>query len=122
MKKSAIWLMFPALMTGWISFTAPLVWAETESAPPEQAEESPEPMSPIMDEPLSGQSIESFNAGLGQVKEKATAKEYQRLRGAIGYLKTYDLAAKADLATLYARLDGMSPREIVERASSQRGD
>ena len=70
----------------------------------------------VMDQPLDGSSIETFDAGLERVKQEAGEMKYKEVQAAIGYLMFYDVAARKDRKTLYSRLDGMTPREVIKRA------
>lgn len=74
----------------------------------------------IWDEPLDGSSVESFQAGLDRVEQEVSEAEYRELMSGLGFLLFYDIGAKRDRATLYSRLDGKSPREIMERVQNHR--
>ncbi len=74
----------------------------------------------VMDEPLDGSSIETFTAGLEKLDEEASEKEYRSVMSALDYLLFYDLGAKRDKATLYSRLNGKSPSQIVEKVNQTR--
>jgi hypothetical protein len=70
----------------------------------------------VMDQPLDGSSIESFEAGLQRIREVKGEPDYQRVQAAIGWLMVYDLAARRNKETLYKRLDGLTPKQVIERA------
>jgi hypothetical protein len=74
----------------------------------------------IMDQPLDGSSVEAFTAGMEKVEEEATETEYRSLRSALSYLLFYDIAAKRNKATLYSRLDGLSPNGIIDKVDRSR--
>ena len=65
--------------------------------------------------PVDGTSLETFEESLAEIKNKATAEEYQTLENAIQYLMVYDLSAKRDKAKLAANLNGQTGEEIVGR-------
>lgn len=69
----------------------------------------------IMDIPMDGSSVDAFTADLALVKDQAAPGQYQKLNGALQWLLLYDLGAKRDKATLYQRLDGNTPNEIIAK-------
>ena len=71
-----------------------------------------------LDRPLDGTSIETFEAGLEQIREEAAPEDYTRLKSALQRLLFYDVGARNDRRLLYQRLDGMTGNEIIERAES----
>lgn len=78
-------------------------------------------VSHVMDEPLDGSSIETFKAGLENVDQNASEKEYRSLMSALDFLLFYDLGAKRDKAKLYARLNGKSPNDILNQVAGIKG-
>ncbi|MDT8320982.1 MAG: hypothetical protein RQ826_10705 [Xanthomonadales bacterium] len=68
-----------------------------------------------MDIPLDGSSVEAFETSLARVKKYVSADEYVSLQGAIEYLLVYDLSARGDLEKLAAKLDGLTPREVMKK-------
>ncbi len=76
--------------------------------------EEPEPIG--MDRPLDGSSLDSFNAGLAQVEQEVSPREFNQLKAAIEKLLFYDISAKRDRELLYQRLNGKTPKQIIERA------
>jgi hypothetical protein len=103
---------------------------EAESTEPQQAMEltianaeaeitGETPVS-IMDIPLDGASTESFKAGLEQVDEQATEKQYRSVMSALDYLLFYELSVQRNKDKLYASLDGKTPNEIVEMVRKNR--
>ena len=74
----------------------------------------------ILNQPLDGSSVETFQAGLDRVEQEASEEEYRQLMSSISFLLFYDLGAKRDKATLYSRLNGKSPQQIIERVQSHR--
>lgn len=74
----------------------------------------------ILDRPLDGSSVESFQAGLDRVEQEASEEEYRQLMSSISFLLFYDLGAKRDKATLYSRLNGKSPQQIIDRVQNHR--
>ena len=94
--------------TASVENTAP----EANAAP----EEKPAPkLSAGMQIPVDGTSLETFEASLAEIKNQATAEEYQTLENAIQYLMVYDLSIKRDKAKLAATLNGQTGEEIVGR-------
>jgi hypothetical protein len=91
--------------------------------PPEAQETNPADaaatQSDVMDQPLDGSSVEAFEAGLEKIREHAGEGRYQEVKAAVDYLLFYDLAARQDRATLYSRLDGLNPRQVIEQARSR---
>lgn len=83
-------------------------------------ESTPAGQKGILHEPLDGSSIESFTAGLKKVDEEASEKDYRYLMSSLDYLLFYDIGANRDKATLYSRLDGKTPAEIVEEVANSR--
>ena len=94
--------------------------SSTEAEATAAAEPLDSPVS-IMDQPLDGSSFEAFTAGLAKVDEEATEKEYRSVMSSLDYLLFYDLGAKRDKATLYSRLDGLSPNQIRDKVAKSRG-
>lgn len=86
---------------------------------PSPATASPAAGSAIMNEALDGSSVAAFKQGLDQVKAGATASEYQSLRNAIGFMLNYDLSVSRSQEKLYAKLDGLTPNEIVAKRGGQ---
>jgi len=87
----------------------------------EAAEESDEgEADSILNQPLDGSSVETFQAGLDRVEQEASEEEYRQLMSSISFLLFYDLGAKRDKATLYSRLNGKSPQQIIERVQNHR--
>lgn len=88
---------------------------------PQAAQEEPatEQAADAMDQPLDGSSVEAFEAGLDRIRESNGDGDYKQVKSAVDYLLVYDLAARRDRATLYSRLDGMTAREVVERAKAR---
>lgn len=74
-----------------------------------------------MDIPLDGSSVEAFETSLARVRKYATDDEYVSLEGAIEYLLVYDLNARGDLKKLAAKLDGLTPREVLKKVHWRRG-
>ncbi|MBT8062204.1 MAG: hypothetical protein HKO64_12065 [Xanthomonadales bacterium] len=74
----------------------------------------------LLDQPLDGSSVETFQAGLDRVEKEAGEEEYRQLMSSISFLLFYDLGAKRDKATLYSRLDGKSPNEIIAKVQNHR--
>ncbi len=74
----------------------------------------------VMDEPLDGSSIESFTAGLEKLDKEASEKEYRNVMSALDFLLFYDIGAKRDRATLYSRLNGKSPNQILAKVAKTR--
>ncbi len=72
----------------------------------------------VMDQPLDGSSIEAFRAGLEKLDQEASEKDYRSVRSALDYLLFYDLGARRDKATLYSRLHGQSPNQIIEKVTN----
>ena len=68
-----------------------------------------------MDIPLDGSSLEAFETSLARVKAHTSAENYTTLINAIEYHLLYDLSAERDRAKLAANLDGMTPREVVDK-------
>lgn len=87
--------------------------AEATSAP------TAEPIEPWdgdgMEIPLDGTSVETFDKSLARVKAHTSPEAYTTLANAIDYLLVYDLASKNDKATLAARLDGMTGKQVVDQ-------
>ena len=77
------------------------------------------PMSKVMDESMNGSNVDAFKAGLEQVKDEATEQEYLQLRNAIGYMLSYDLSVKRSQELLYKKLDGKTPREIIDMGAKR---
>ena len=73
-----------------------------------------------MEIPLDGSSLEAFETSLARVKAHTSRASYTTLENAIEYLLVYDLAANRDRATLAARLDGLTPYQVVERVGWKR--
>lgn len=69
-----------------------------------------------LDRTLDGTSIETFEAGLAQIREEAAPEEYKRLSSALQRLLFYDVGARKDRKLLYQRLDGLTGNEIIARA------
>ena len=69
-----------------------------------------------LDRTLDGTSIETFEAGLAQIREEASPEEYKRLSSALQRLLFYDVGARKDRKLLYQRLDGLTGKEIIARA------
>jgi len=76
--------------------------------------------SPVMDTPLDGTSIETFTAGLEHLDEEATEEEYRSVMSALDFLLFYDIGARRSKERLYARLNGKSPNEILEKVHKTR--
>ena len=68
-----------------------------------------------MDIPLDGSSLEAFETSLARVKAHTSAENYITLINAIEYHLVYDLSAERDRAKLAANLDGMTPREVIDK-------
>ncbi len=108
--------ILPALL-----FTALAACGENEPEPQKQLDpharwtrEAPAAVNPgIMDEAMDGSSVEAFEADMAKVREQAGKLPYDQLKGAVGYMLTYDLALNRDKAKLYRRLDGKTPNEII---------
>ncbi|MDX1461394.1 MAG: hypothetical protein R3348_10100 [Xanthomonadales bacterium] len=92
--------------------------AETDAQP--EPEAVAEEAVSVMDRPLDGSSVDSFQAGLEQVEAEAGEYEYRRLMSALSFLLFYDIGVQRDKATLYSRLDGHSPNQILERVERHR--
>ena len=99
--------------------TAKTVAEADTGATAADGEETGEPAT-IWDQPLDGSSVESFQAGLDRVEQEVSEEEYRELMSGLGFLLFYDIGSKRDRATLYSRLDGKSPREIMERVQKHR--
>jgi len=74
-----------------------------------------------MEIPMDGSSLEAFETSLARVKAHTSAEDYTTLVNAIDYLQFYDLNARQDRARLASILDGLTPREIIDRVEGQRG-
>jgi len=74
----------------------------------------------VMDQPLDGSSIEAFTAGLERLDKEASEKEYRSVMSALDFLLFYDIGAKRDKATLYSRLNGNSPNQILAKVAETR--
>jgi hypothetical protein len=101
----------------------------TEAATPEpgavpatiEAATPPAPVvSPGMQIPVDGTSVEAFDASLAEIQEKTTASEYITLTNAIKYMMVYDLTAKRDRAKLAANLNGLTGEQIIDRVNWRR--
>lgn len=68
-----------------------------------------------MDIPLDGSSLEAFETSLARVKAHTSAENYKTLVNAIEYHLFYDLSAERDRAKLAANLDGMTPKEVIDK-------
>ena len=75
-----------------------------------------------MEIPLDGSSLEAFETSLARVEAHTSPEDYTTLVNAIDYLLFYDLNARQDRAKLASILDGLTPREVIERVEGQRGD
>lgn len=74
----------------------------------------------VMEQPLDGSSMESFTAGLDRISEEGSEEDYRNVMSALDFLLFYDIGARRKKDLLYARLDGMTPNQILERVSSHR--
>ena len=70
----------------------------------------------VMDQPMNGASLEDFNASLERVQKSASEADFKILNMALDWLLLYDLGARGDRATLYRRLDGNTPTQIIAKA------
>ena len=68
-----------------------------------------------MEIPLDGSSLEAFETSLARVKAHTSRASYTTLENAIEYLLVYDLAANRDRAMLAARLDGLTPYQVINQ-------
>ncbi len=66
---------------------------------------------------FDGSSQDAFTQGLKEFQEIATNQEYSSLTSSLSYLLMHDLSAGGKKAKLYRNLDGLTPAEILERAS-----
>lgn len=73
-----------------------------------------------MEIPLDGSSLEAFETSLARVKAHTSRASYATLENAIEYLLVYDLAANRDRAQLAARLDGLTPYQVVQKVGWKR--
>ena len=74
-----------------------------------------------MEIPLDGSSLDAFNASLARVKAYTSPEDYTTLSNAIDYLLFYDLSARRDRAALAAQLDGLTPKQVIDKVEDQRG-
>lgn len=88
---------------------------ETVDASAETAED--EAVSPGLQVPMDGSSVEAFEASLEEVQPQMTEAEFITLNNALDYLLVYDLSARRDRAKLYANLDGLTGEQIIERVA-----
>lgn len=68
-----------------------------------------------MDIPLDGSSLEAFETSLARVKAHTSSENYVTLINAIEYHLMYDLSAERDRTKLAANLDGMTPKEVIDK-------
>lgn len=74
-----------------------------------------------MDIPLDGSSTEAFNTSMARVEAYTTPKEYHALKGAIDYLLLYELDVRKDMNKLIPKLDGKTPRQIIDLVFERSG-
>jgi len=74
-----------------------------------------------MEIPLDGSSLEAFETSLARVKAHTSAENYVTLINAIEYHLMYDLSAERDRTKLAANLDGMTPREVIDKVTWRSG-
>lgn len=73
-----------------------------------------------MEIPLDGSDLEAFETSMARVEAHTSASNYTTLRNAIDYLIVYDLEIKRDRAKLAAKLDGLTPYQVLERVGWRR--
>jgi hypothetical protein len=74
----------------------------------------------VMDQPLDGSSVETFTEGLERIDQEGGEQEYRSVMSALDFLLFYDIGARRDKATLYKRLDGRTPTQILEQVKTHR--
>lgn len=102
---------------------APAVVAEESAASeanlPGTPQQEDQPVT-VMDTPLDGSSVETFTAGLEKIGEEGSEEEYRQVMSALDFLLFYDIGARRKKDLLYARLDGMTPNQILDRVKQHR--
>lgn len=68
-----------------------------------------------MEIPLDGSDLEAFETSLARVEAHTSAANFTGLKNAIEYLLIYDLSINRDRAKLAARLDGLTPYQVVQK-------
>lgn len=68
-----------------------------------------------MEIPLDGSDLEAFETSLARVEAHTSAANFTSLKNAIEYLLVYDLEVKRDRARLAAKLDGLTPYQVMQK-------
>ena len=68
-----------------------------------------------MEIPLDGSDLEAFETSLARVEAHTSAANFTSLKNAIEYLLIYDLSINRDRAKLAAKLDGLTPYQVMQR-------
>lgn len=68
-----------------------------------------------MEIPLDGSDLEAFETSLARVEAHTSAANFTGLKNALEYLLIYDLSINRDRAKLAARLDGLTPYQVVQK-------
>ena len=69
----------------------------------------------IMEQAMDGSSVEAFELSMARVETEASAADYRKLKNSLEFLLTYDLSVKQNRQKLYAKLDGRTPLQIIEK-------
>ena len=76
--------------------------------PAEQAKDS------IWDQPVDFSTTEAAEKTLQRIREQEGENAHKAITNAFNYLLYYDLEIRNDKEKLYKKLDGKTPREIIE--------
>jgi len=75
-----------------------------------------------LDIPIDGSSMDAFNASCARIKAYSTPEEYRAFQNALDWHLTYDLAARKQMELLVPRLDGKTPRELLDTVRWRKAD
>jgi hypothetical protein len=70
---------------------------------------------------IDASSPQAFAESMELIASESSARQYQEIERAIGYLRHSNLAFR-DLNILYQQLDGMTGREVIELAAEEQRD
>lgn len=69
----------------------------------------------LMDQPVDFSSPEKVEETLENIREQDGERAYKAVKSAMAYVLYYDLSLKNDEALLHKKLNGMTPRQILDK-------
>ena len=86
------------------------------TAATDSADAAAEAASSVMDLPLDGTSLETFDQGVAMVRAEASAQQSGALESAFKMILFYDLSLAGSREKLSEKLNGMTPNEVILHA------